>query len=181
VDDSSLIERARAGDAEAAGLLWERHRRWVAAVALAHKRAGADLEDVLQDVALTMVSKLGQLGDAGLFRGWLRSVAVNAARAEGRKHGRRRGLLRLVPGREADEAPAEQASAAAGGIDSLLERLPAAYRECVLLRCVRGMSYAQISAITGLPETTLETRIARGRRLLRELARSERMQEVADG
>ncbi|MEO0630677.1 MAG: sigma factor-like helix-turn-helix DNA-binding protein, partial [Planctomycetota bacterium] len=45
-----------------------------------------------------------------------------------------------------------------------------AYRECVLLRCVRGMSHAQIAAVTGMPETTVETRIARGRRKLKELA-----------
>jgi DNA-directed RNA polymerase specialized sigma24 family protein len=38
------------------------------------------------------------------------------------------------------------------------------------MRCVRGMSYKQIGAVLDLPETTIETRIARGRRMLRELA-----------
>jgi len=50
----------------------------------------------------------------------------------------------------------------------------------VLLRCARGMTHKQISEITGLPETTIETRIARGRRMLRELAQTSPEQREAD-
>jgi DNA-directed RNA polymerase specialized sigma24 family protein len=32
------------------------------------------------------------------------------------------------------------------------------------------MSYREIGRVMGLPETTVETRVARGRRMLRELA-----------
>ena len=55
----------------------------------------------------------------------------------------------------------------------LASELPEAYRECVMLRCVRGMSYRAIASITGLAETTVETRIARGRRMLREIAQQQ--------
>ena len=41
-------------------------------------------------------------------------------------------------------------------------------REPLLLRCVRGLSYQQISTILELPVTTIETRLARARRMLRE-------------
>ncbi|MGP1273314.1 MAG: RNA polymerase sigma factor [Phycisphaerales bacterium] len=178
MDDAALIRRACAGDHEAAGRLWQANRRWVAAVLLAHKPVGTDLEDLLQEVALAVVEKLGQLDDPAAFRGWLRSVAVNAARATGRKRTRRRGLLRLVraepdcepaPGAWTDPGAVERAERSRRLVE-LVQELPEAYRECVLLRCVRGMSHAQIAEITGLPETTVETRIARGRRRLRELA-----------
>lgn len=181
VSDTDLIRRASSGDAEAAGLLWQEHRRWVAAVVLAHKPREADLEDLLQEVALTVVQKLNQLTEPEAFKGWLRAVAVNTARATGRKQTRRKGLLRLVrsePDQTADAkaghdyvdpAGVERAERSKKLIE-LVSELPEAYRECVLLRCVRGMSHAQISAVTGLPETTVETRIARGRRKLKELA-----------
>lgn len=176
MDEVELVRRASVGDAWAAGQLWQSNRRWVAAVVLAHKPRDTDLEDVLQEVALTVVQKLGQLDDPGAFRGWLRMVAVNASRATGRKRSRRRGLLRLVRPRQ-DEAPSDRVDLA--GLEraersrrlmELVGELPAAYRECVLLRCVRGMTHAEIAGITGLPETTVETRIARGRRMLRDLA-----------
>ncbi|MEM8758161.1 MAG: sigma-70 family RNA polymerase sigma factor [Planctomycetota bacterium] len=178
-DSTDSIRRAMAGDAAAAAQLWRAHRRWVAAILLAHKPRTEDLDDLLQEVALTMVEKLTQLDDPGAFRGWLRSVAVNTARATGRKQTRRRGLLKLVrPEPQPDAAPAGGWSDPAGieraerskRLQGLVDELPESYRECVLLRCVRGMSHAEISAATGLPETTVETRIARGRRKLRQLA-----------
>ena len=53
-------------------------------------------------------------------------------------------------------------------LDAALQ-LPESYREPVLMRCLKNMSYKQISAVLDLPETTIETRIARGRRMLREM------------
>ena len=48
------------------------------------------------------------------------------------------------------------------------QRLQPDYREPLLLRCVRGMSYRQIADILDLPVTTIETRLARARRMIRE-------------
>jgi RNA polymerase sigma-70 factor (ECF subfamily) len=50
----------------------------------------------------------------------------------------------------------------------LIERLAPEYRDPLLLRCVRGLSQREIAGILDLPETTIETRLARGRRLLRD-------------
>lgn len=46
--------------------------------------------------------------------------------------------------------------------------LPPEYREPLMLRCVRSLTYQQISEILDLPVTTVETRLARARRMLRE-------------
>ena len=179
MDESDLVRRAAAGDSRAAELIWKTHRRWIAAVLLAHKPRQADVEDLLQEVALAVVQKINQLDDPTALKPWLRMVAVNAARATGRKQTRRRGLLRLVRPNVPEEGEgtsdltteaSRQRQERARQLGSLIEQLPDAYRECVLLRCARGMSHKQISEITGLPETTIETRIARGRRMLRELA-----------
>ncbi|MEO0513541.1 MAG: sigma-70 family RNA polymerase sigma factor [Planctomycetota bacterium] len=169
------VERARAGDAEAIRLLWERHRRWVAAVLLANKDRSDELEDLLQDTALRMVRGLSSLETTAAFEPWLRQVALNVARAEGRKKTRRRALLRVAADRggAGREASAEHDG---GGRDHdrdvarVLDTLPEAYREALLLRGVRGMSYRQIALVTGLTEAAVETRIARGRRLMRERA-----------
>lgn len=179
VDESDLVRRAAAGDPRAAELIWKTHRRWIAAVLLAHKPRQADVEDLLQEVALAVVQKINQLDDPAALKPWLRMIAVNAARATGRKQTRRKGLLRLVRPNVPEEGEGtsdlttdagRQRQERARQLGSLIEQLPDAYRECVLLRCARGMSHKQISEVTGLPETTIETRIARGRRMLRELA-----------
>lgn len=189
VDETDLVRRASAGDPRAAEQIWKSHRRWVAAVLLAHKPRQADLEDLLQEVALAVVQKINQLDDPAALKPWLRMVALNAARATGRKQTRRRGLLRLVRPDVPEEGAGtsdlstqntHQRQERARQLSALIEHLPEAYRECVLLRCARGMTHKQISDITGLPETTVETRIARGRRMLRELAQTTQTQTGSD-
>ena len=173
---SSVVAAAIRGDADAVRAVWQEHRRWVAAVLLAHKPREADLEDLLQDVAMAFVRMIGGLRDEATLRPWLRTVAINAARASGRTARRRRERDRLPlaaaeSAKAAPEAPADRAASRedADRILELARRLPEGYREPLLLRCVRGMNYRQIGELLGLPETTIETRIARGRRMLREL------------
>lgn len=171
-----LVASAIAGDHAALRALWNQHRRWVAAVILANKPASADLEDLLQDVAATMVAKISTLADPASFAPWLRTVATNAARLAGRRHGVAQGGLRIVRERHEREgygnAPdasehAERGDEAAS-VMAMAMALEPEYREPLLLRAVQELSYRQISQILGLPETTIETRIARARRMLRE-------------
>lgn len=188
-----LAAAAIAGDADAVRALWQRHRRWVAAILLAHKPREADLDDLLQDVAAIVVAKVGDLRDEGALRPWLRTVAISVARTAARKRNRGSGgwFRRAVSlgargttpdGADAaaageDDAPAVSAAVREEGkrLMELARELPEGYREPLLLKCIRGLSYRQIGELLGLPETTVETRIARGRRMLRELAERERM------
>ncbi len=159
---------------------WRTHRRWVAAILLAHKPREAELEDLLQEVAMRLVRESPNLTDPAAVRPWLRTVAVNVARTAGRRQTVRRraspteiarqsgrtGFAGAEPTAERDVDDARRA------LDAAIE-LPAAYREPLLLRAVRGMSYRQISDVLGLPITTIETRIVRARRMLREQLEDE--------
>lgn len=173
----SLVASAIARDPEAVRLLWDRQRRWVAALLLAYKPREADLEDLLQEVAMAFVRKISELREPEAFKPWLRSVAINAARLAGRKqttarkHTQQFRLMveRDTPGPSTPDVVSAQREEGRRLLD-LAMQLPETYREPVLLRCVHGMSYREISRIMGIPETTVETRIARGRRMLRERA-----------
>lgn len=176
----SLVALARAGDEAALRALWAENRRWVAAVIITHKPTRADLDDILQDVAATLCQKVHDVEDEGAFRGWLRMVAVNAARLAGRKQEVRQRHAAQHAAMQADDARSTPTSAGGGGIvpgqmseeaQRVLEAarsLPPEYSEPLLLRAVQGLSYRAIGQIMELPETTIETRIARARRMLRD-------------
>ncbi len=176
--DQASARRAIEGDPEAIRDVWRDHRRWVAAVALAHLPRGVDLEDVLQEIALRVVRNITSLREPEALRPWLRTVAVNAARTAGRRRGTRLRLARPVDG-------VAQSAAGAEGVDigSLREEashaleaargLPPQYGEPLLMRCVHDMSYAQIAEALGLSVTTVETRLARARRMVREALEAE--------
>lgn len=179
--EADVAAAAAGGDADAMRRLWDLNRRWVAAILLAHKPKWADLEDLLQEVALAMVRKIGELRDPGAVRPWLRTVAINAAHAAARGSKRRAGDEWFAQasdqggheGRTRDFAtPPESLADQEHGrlLMKLAFELPDGYREPLLLKAVEGLSYRQIGEIMDLPETTIETRVARGRRMLRDLA-----------
>ena len=177
-DRSEVVRRATAGDSSAAAVLWRDHRRWVAAVLLAHKPASAELDDLLQDVAVNMVAKIGGLREPGAFKPWLRTIALNVARSAGRKHqvrGKNQGLHVLAGELEDPESGQRQhREAVAARLERVMEVLNAMqedYREPLLLRAVEGMTQTEIGEVLGLPVTTVETRLARGRRMLRQAMR----------
>lgn len=204
----ALIERAIGGDHEALRRLWNEHRAWVAAILLAHMPrsgwglggrggrggSGPELDDLLQEVAVTVVSKVSGLRDEAAFKPWLRAVAVNVAKTSGRRTKvRKEGWLRLVSfrggaarGDDDDESggpSSARAQTLAEGrrLMELAAELPDGYREPLLLKCVQGMSYKQIGEVMNLPDTTIETRIARARRMLRERAEKQSAAESAEG
>jgi RNA polymerase sigma-70 factor (ECF subfamily) len=177
-----LIEEARSGNQGAQQELWRAHRRWVAAIILAHRPHAVEVDDLMQDVAVKYVAKLPSLRDAAAFRPWLRQIVINVCRGTARNL---RPTLHLAtadasdesalePGRVGQPASHEQTSdqivdrndAARRLMDQVLT-LPPDYREPLLLRCVRSLTYQQISDMLGLPVTTIETRLARARRMLR--------------
>lgn len=180
-DQTLPIEAAIEGHADALSQVWVGVRRWVAVILMAHKPREADLEDLMQLVALQVCRKVHEVRDPSLFKPWLRTVTINIAREQGRKASRKRvGMLRLV-GRtrhEANQMGNMQLSEDAKRVLDAALSLPEKYREPVLMRCQQSMSYKQIAEVLSLPETTVETRIARGRRMLRETLDMQTKQEL---
>lgn len=172
----AMLHAAMAGDADALSLLWREHRRWVAAVLLAHLPGGIELEDLLQDVAVTFVANLRTLRSAAAFRPWLRAIAINAARSAGRRKVVHQRAMGAMP-ENVDDWPQDPAHATEQERLRTRDRLRQVlvivrsmqpdYREPMWLRAVHGLSQQQIADTLALPVTTIETRLARGRRMLR--------------
>ncbi|MHC4946698.1 MAG: RNA polymerase sigma factor [Planctomycetota bacterium] len=182
--DQQLIAEACAGDRTAQEELWRRHRRWVGAIVLAHRPRTVEVDDLMQEVAVKLVSRLRTLRDPEAFRPWLRQITINVCRGSARSL---RPTLRLVgTDRERSSEAAESGGVSvppattelperiadrrewAQRVLGQLMTLPSEYREPLLLRCVRSMTYEQIGQVLDLPVTTIETRLARARRMLRD-------------
>jgi len=164
--------------------VWRENRHWISAVLMAHKPGGADLEDLLQDVASSLVEHAGDLRDPEAVGPWLRTVAMNTARAEGRKQTRRARLAPITQ-RDPSAVPEKDARSIGAGekneIKKWVDKLPIAYREPLLLRSVRGMTNRQVGEILGLSESAVESRIARARRMLRNSLRADELASDTTG
>jgi RNA polymerase sigma-70 factor (ECF subfamily) len=133
---------------------------------LAYKPAEVDLEDLLQEVAMRLVGKVSTLRDEANIRAWLRSIAVNVARTAGRSRSMPAADLEHI----CDDRPAAGPPVMGEGTREILRRvgqLPELYREPLMLRAVQGLRTKQIADILDVPPATVDTRIARARRMLR--------------
>lgn len=54
-------------------------------------------------------------------------------------------------------------------IDAAIEKLPPAFREVLILREIEEMSYEEIAQVAAIPAGTVMSRLARARRMLRDL------------
>ncbi len=178
--EAAQIHRAMAGDSQAVAELWQQNRSWLSSVILGHRPPEADLEDLLQEVALRVVSEIGRLREPAAFHGWLRSIAINISRSARRRSQVQR-RVRQDTAFDAEDPPdprwEEQRRRDAACQDlqrvmDLLEGFHPDYREPLLLKSMQGWSQRQIAVTLGVTETTIESRLVRARRMLRQKLRS---------
>lgn len=78
-DVESLVRRAQVGDREAFGELFERFRASVLARARQRHRDAQEAEELVQEVFLHALRKIGQLREPACFGAWLHRITVRVA------------------------------------------------------------------------------------------------------
>jgi len=132
----------------------------------------ADAEDAVQDCYLRAFRHFDGLRGAAA-KPWLFAILRNVCRAA---HARR--ATEPLAEEHDDAATVWQDSVATpesavlrerddAAIRRLVEELPAAFREAIVLREIHDMSYREIADITGAPVGTVMSRLARARAMLR--------------
>lgn len=159
-----MVRAARLGDSGAFTWLYNRYARMVHGILLA--RVPRDqVEDLVQEVFLSVYRRLHTLRDAAAFGGWLTQIARNRASDFHRRDPRTAELREdhsIVP--PESDSDAEAARRALEAVQSL----PGAYRETLILRLVEGMSGEEIAARTGLSPGSVRVNLHRGMKMLRE-------------
>jgi len=170
-----VIAAIRTGDRYAFGEFVRRHEAWVRSAIYAVLGRTDGIDDVAQNVWTAVWQRIGELRDPRSWRAWLYRLARNAALDAGRETTKRRHRGPIV-GLEAAahtrcDGPDESASRNEKSKQVLMaiQALPAIYREPFVLRHMNDWSYREISDVMGLPVDTVETRLVRARRLLREV------------
>jgi RNA polymerase sigma-70 factor (ECF subfamily) len=172
--DDELLRRHLAGDPEAFGLMFTRHRDRLWAVAL---RTTCDPEEAADALQEAMISAFRRAGD---FRGdsavttWLHRIVVNACLDRLRRRAARpvaaagdEGVLEaLSPQAAADPA---DTSGLRLDVEKALRLLPDHQRAALVLVDMLGYPVADAAQILGTTVGTVKSRCARGRARLAPL------------
>ena len=133
------------------------------------------MDGVCKQVWMAGGRRVCALRDTKRWRPWLygivRNAAVDAGRDATRQRAQRKELLAGGPTRPTVAASGGYESVDAAQHELVLEAiraLPVLYREPFVLRHINGWNYRQIAEVMGMPVDTVETRLVRARRFLRE-------------
>jgi RNA polymerase sigma-70 factor (ECF subfamily) len=162
-DVVALVERARAGDREAFGALYDRYADDVFRFVY-HRTGHRQLaEDITADTWLRALRSIGRFEWQGRdFSAWLVTIARNLAADHFKSHRYRRASpydlaeLELV---DDDHDPAELAAQLAAGVQlrRAVDRLSTADQQQVIeLRFFRGLSVAETAAVMGRRENAVK-------------------------
>lgn len=168
-DDGELLAAACSGEAAALGMLLERHRAAMKAVAVTLLGWGPDAEDAVQDAMLVGLRRIGDLRDPAAAGAWLQAVTRNECRARLRRRGRevRVGDPDAVPAATSGPEQAIEEHALRDWVWSALESLPESLQVPVLMRdFTQARSYKQIAAACGVPVGTVRSHLHEARRRL---------------
>ena len=129
-------------------------------------------EDVTQDVFLRLIRTNPALVP-GKEKAWLLTVALNRCRDLWRESWFKRVVLgspqletKSAPDRLEDEIERQE-------LREAVRKLPAGFREVVLLHYFQGYGIAEISQMLDVPEGTISSRLSRARKKLEELLKGE--------
>ncbi len=163
---------ALAGDGEAFGRIFDRHRDRVRRHGHRLVPTPADVDDL---VAMTFFEAWRLRSRVRVVDGsilpWLLVTASNVARNQQRSARRYRTLLERLPAGEPAPDPATVIDEV--GVAARFDRLPLADRQVLLLCVVEGYSERDAASVLGVRPGTVKSRLSRARRRAADLLAPE--------
>lgn len=175
--DNELAHRARQGDLAAFEELFKRHHKRVYNIALRMLRDEADAVDATQEVFVRAYRSIGKLISGEAFVTWLKTMTVNICRDVLRKRPKVRvesldapvesddgsSSSREIADWSNDPSGSAMTKSVQESVQKAISSLQPDYREVVTLYYIDGADVAEVSRITGVPEGTVKSRLARAR------------------
>lgn len=189
--DAELLARHVAGDPDAFGVLVQRHRDRLWAVALRTLGDREEAADALQDAFVSAFRRAESFRGDAAFTTWMHRIVVNACLDRVRR--RKARPAEPLPedddrmeelGETLDEDPAAAVEERAAVLEAL-RTLPDPQRNAIVLVDMEGYPVEEAAKILGCAVGTIKSRCARGRAkllpLLRHLRSPDPPGNPADG
>ena len=175
--DEQIVARVLAGDREGFGELVKRHSGRLYRAALSILRNPAEAEDVVQDALVSAFQHLGQFAGRAKFSTWLTRIAVHRALEVASSGNRENPVdiddpdthLRLV---SRLRSPEDRLAAreCAKLLYEAMDRLPARYREVLVIRYLHEYDTAEAAERLSISEANVKVRLHRACAMMRRQA-----------
>ena len=180
-----MVCAGRKGDKEALRLLLMENWSWLKAIVYNMIGKSDEIDDVLQNICLRVIANIKGLRDPRRFRPWLAVLAKREALSSRQRQNRKPTLSKMLQAQgdpeKSEENPLEQMvqNEQYREVLAAIKALPEKYREVMLMKYIKDMTYNDISEILDIPVTTVQIRLVRARRMVYEKVTAESIQNVS--
>jgi RNA polymerase sigma-70 factor (ECF subfamily) len=171
------VEQAKGGSKEAFSELVKATQQKLLSYAYPMLGNVQDAEDVVQEVYIRMYQHLDKYREHVSIMAWLYTICYRLCMNKLKK---RTGLMRLIPVLRQEAAVHEHNAMNRTEPEhdlSLLDGLDADERNLVVMRVIQGLTYEEISGITGSSAAALRKRYERVRQKLQRKCRAEQLEQ----
>jgi RNA polymerase sigma-70 factor (ECF subfamily) len=173
------MQKPRSGDPADLPEVVRKHARELYGLAYSLMGNAADAEDVVQQAMVGALRGIASYEGRSSLKTWLYTIVINQA-SKTKRSMRLRRASPLEAGEIADNAARGSAKGASHNSDSaaaveqrldvmtMLTVLSPEHREVMVLREMQQMTYDEIALALGVPRGTVESRLFRARRFLKE-------------
>lgn len=175
--DWELVNQVKKGNRDSYALLVDRYKKVIFNLAYRFTHDYTEAEDLSQEIFLKVYIRIDDFKNSAKFFTWLYRVAVNKCIDYQRKS------KKVLPPMEIKEEinksnekdpeecilKKEKVNWVQNAVNSLAEK----YKVVIILHHFQGLSYKEISEVLKIPLKTVETRIYRAKKLLKEKLSSE--------
>jgi len=167
--DRYLINQCLNGDSTAFGLLVDKYKESIYALAYSKLRNFHDAEDVTQEAFIKAYQNLRTLRQWDDFHAWIYAIASNLCKDWIRAKSRRpdREFIEDQSAKPLNDYPSHE-NPAIELLHEALDSLPETYQQILTLHYLGGMDGIEIAEFLGMSPTSIWQRLSRARSLLRK-------------
>ncbi|MCP4138612.1 MAG: sigma-70 family RNA polymerase sigma factor [bacterium] len=167
--DEVIVKRILNGDTDSFTIIVDRYQKIVFSIGMRFFKNEDDSYDFAQEVFIKAYRKMDSFKERSPFRFWLTRIAYN------------HGINKIKAGKEEIKLPEEALEGEEKNPEMLhsesevkevllnaIDQLSENYKICVDLYFFLGLSYKQISTITGYPVNTIKSNVFRAKQALRD-------------
>ena len=176
LQDEAIIRLVLDGHIEAYASLVDRYKNLIFDLCYKYTYDYSDAQDLSQETFLKVYRKLDGFRFSSSFSTWLYRIGTNTCIDWTRKNKNKKDVTSMDDAEYMDLIPSQAPIPEEEVLDrekrefvrDVVESLPEKYRTVIILYNYKDLSCSEISDILGVPQKTVETRLYRAKKLLKE-------------
>lgn len=168
-EDLGLINKFKAGQMEGFEMLVKKYHNRLVNIANSLTGNTSDAEDIAQETFLKVYRNLNDFRNQAKFSSWLYRITLNTAYDHLRKNKHKNASLDEMDYSRIPDNKTSEDVLAKETLRKALDKIPFDFRSALILKEIEGLSYEEIAQALKIRLGTVESRIFRARRMLKNL------------